>query len=110
VDGGYYYAFGAIESFDTEQYDTIGRINDDGTYDAWFYPVALNDTWTAPAGVTQIGIGMVTSSDNRAFQEIIMSVTPNTTYTIDSTTYPTYSLFNTYRYQGYNYIKIWWVE
>lgn len=106
---GYYYLAGAIEGFNTNQFDTLGRINTDGTYNAWFYPVATNSSWTCPAGVTKIGVGMISNTDNRAIQEIIMDVTPGTTYTID-TTNPSYSLFNTYRYQGYNSIKIWWIE
>jgi hypothetical protein len=116
VDGGYYYVFGAIKGFDTEQYDTIGRINDDGTYDAWFYPVALNDTWTAPAGVTEIIVVPGYSPyDLRISSGRTISVTPNTTYslTVNSSAFAINnpnSFGSVFYWSGSGTLYIAWVE
>lgn len=103
--------FGGFTEFDGDERAGAAQINDDGTNNNWFYPVTVEDSWTAPAGVTKIGIAMVTGPDTFiAYNMQIMDVVPGDTYTIDPDSLTNCTIFGTYRYQGYNNIRIWWMD
>ena len=83
-----------------------------------FTSTGSGQSWTAPAGVTQILVmfGSRTDATNIAISPMAVEVTPNTTYTftINQTGYTSYGTPNTFgslfSWLGADRIYLQWVE